>query len=58
MCHSLFSRVLWRLVSALNRVFPCFLGNDRHDNGFLSSDLRPETNHVSWFDGFQQLMKL
>lgn len=24
----------------LNRVLPCFLGSDRHDNGFLSSDLR------------------
>lgn len=39
-CHSLFSSVLWRLVRVLNRVLPCFLGNDRHDNGFFSSDLR------------------
>lgn len=38
--RSLFSSVLWRLVRTLNSILPCFLGNERHDSGFLSSDLK------------------
>lgn len=53
--HSLFSRVFIKLVRVFTSILPCFLGSDRHDNGFLSSALQEKRKQNCGFLPFKRV---